>query len=171
MNYIFAIIMCVFLIGALKTKKANAEIDEAKKKAEGYKQVLNNGNMSKSPAKPAPKPAPKAPYQGAQKAPSKPATAPAKPISKAPSQNGPQSPFLDAKPSKQLADKNTRFLMEDRNNDWLANQLREEHKAFKRTKDMFNLKIEHSSHCDARYVKQLHANNCDAKTIGTAQGH
>lgn len=47
-------------------------------------------------------------------------------------------------------------LMEDRQNDWLANQLREEHRAFKRTSDMFNLKIEHVAHCDAKLLHQYY---------------
>lgn len=47
-------------------------------------------------------------------------------------------------------------FLEDRNNDWLANQLREEHRAFKKTSEMFDLKIEHVSHCDAKILKQTH---------------
>lgn len=62
-------------------------------------------------------------------------------------------------------------LMDDRNNDWLANQLREEHRAFKRTSEMFELKIEHVSHCDARYIEQFHHRYCDANKIDTARGH
>lgn len=68
------------------------------------------------------------------------------------------------------AEVNHAMLLEDRNNDWLARQLRDEHKAFKDTKDMFDLKIEHSSHCDARYIQQFHHNNCSAGGIDTASG-
>ena len=52
------------------------------------------------------------------------------------------------------------ILCDDRNNDWLARQLREEHKAFKETSEMFDLKIEHASHCDARLMQQFHHRNC-----------
>ena len=62
-------------------------------------------------------------------------------------------------------------LMDDRNNDWLANQLREEHRAFKKTSEMFELKIEHVAHCDARYIEQFHHRYCDANKIDTARGH
>lgn len=61
-------------------------------------------------------------------------------------------------------------LMEDREHDWLANQLKAEHRAFKNTQDMFDLKIEHSSHCDARYLKQTHHSECDANKVDTATG-
>ena len=65
---------------------------------------------------------------------------------------------------------NRTMLLEDRNNDWLARQLRDEHKAFKDTKDMFDLKIEHSSHCDAEYIKQFHQKTCSANKVDTASG-
>lgn len=44
-------------------------------------------------------------------------------------------------------------LMDDRENDWLANQLREEHHAFRRISAMFELKSEHAAHCDAKMLK------------------
>lgn len=69
------------------------------------------------------------------------------------------------------AEVNHQMLLEDRENDWLAQQLRDEHKAFKLTKDMFNLKIEHASHCDAKYVKQFHQAQCDANGVDIAKGH
>lgn len=58
-------------------------------------------------------------------------------------------------------------LMDDRENDWLANQLRDEHKAFKQTSAMFDLKIEHVSHCDSRLLSTYHHINCDASGIDT----
>ncbi len=61
-------------------------------------------------------------------------------------------------------------LRDDRNNDWLAQQLREEHKAFKATSEMFDLKIEHASHCDARLLEQFHRRNCTASGIDLANG-
>lgn len=61
-------------------------------------------------------------------------------------------------------------LRDDRNNDWLANQLRDEHRAFKEVSDMFGLKIEHAAHCDARLLRNYHHLNCDARGVDTAQG-
>lgn len=61
-------------------------------------------------------------------------------------------------------------LRDDKNNDWLARQLREEHKAFKATSEMFDLKIEHASHCDARLLEQYHKRNCTASGIDLANG-
>lgn len=61
-------------------------------------------------------------------------------------------------------------LRDDRTNDWLARQLRDEHTAFKKVSDMFGLKIEHSSHCDAQLLKNYHHLNCDAKGIDMAKG-
>lgn len=58
-------------------------------------------------------------------------------------------------------------LLDDRENDWLANQLREEHRAFRRTSDMFDLKIEHVSHCDSKLLANYHHINCDANAIDT----
>lgn len=56
-------------------------------------------------------------------------------------------------------------LKDDRENDWFAKQLREEHQAFKRTSDMFNLKIEHASSCDARMLADFHASHHDADSV------
>lgn len=61
-------------------------------------------------------------------------------------------------------------LRDDRNNDWLAKQLREEHRAFREVSDMFGLKIEHASHCDAKLLRNYHHLNCDAGGIDTAKG-
>lgn len=61
-------------------------------------------------------------------------------------------------------------LRDDRTNDWLARQLRDEHIAFKKASDMFGLKIEHSAHCDAQLLKNYHNLNCDAKGIDMAKG-
>ena len=48
--------------------------------------------------------------------------------------------------SRDMGDaKGSSTLRDDRNNDWLARQLREEHRAFKMTSEMFDLKIEHAS--------------------------
>lgn len=68
------------------------------------------------------------------------------------------------------AEVNHNMLADDRTNDWLARQLRDEHLAFKQTKDMFDLKIEHASHCDAKYIRDFHHRECDAQRIDTASG-
>ena len=73
--------------------------------------------------------------------------------------------------SRDMGDsKGSSVLRDDRNNDWLARQLREEHRAFKETSEMFDLKIEHASHCDARFIEQFHRRNCDARGVDLANG-
>lgn len=72
--------------------------------------------------------------------------------------------------SRDMGDKKSSVLKDDKNNDWLAQQLREEHRAFKMTSEMFDLKIEHASHCDARLLAQFHKQNCDANSIDLANG-
>ncbi len=59
------------------------------------------------------------------------------------------------------------ILKDDRNNDWLAMQLREEAKARVRVSDMFQMKIEHSNKCDAEFIRRFHESNCDANGIDT----
>ena len=66
--------------------------------------------------------------------------------------------------------RNSSVLRDDKTNDWLARQLREEHRAFKATSEMFDLKIEHASHCDARLIEQFHRRTCDAHGIDLANG-
>lgn len=59
------------------------------------------------------------------------------------------------------------ILKDDRNNDWLAMQLREEAKAVARISDMFQMKIEHSNKCEAEFIRRFHESNCDADGIDT----
>lgn len=59
-------------------------------------------------------------------------------------------------------------IRDNRGNDWLSQQLREEHAAFKRTSEMFDLKREHAASCDARRVALEHYEHCDA--AGVDQG-
>ena len=61
--------------------------------------------------------------------------------------------------SRDMGDRKGAVLRDDRNNDWLAQQLRDEHRAFKATSEMFDLKIEHASHCDARLLEQFYKRN------------
>ena len=73
--------------------------------------------------------------------------------------------------SRDMGDsKGSSTLRDDRNNDWLARQLRDEHKAFKATSEMFDLKIEHASHCDAKLLEQFHKRNCSAEGVDLANG-
>ena len=57
--------------------------------------------------------------------------------------------------------------MEDRSNDWLAKELREEKRALSRLSEMFEQQMEHKTHCDARILKEYHLNNCDAGGVDT----
>lgn len=50
--------------------------------------------------------------------------------------------------------------LEDRDNDWLASQLREERRSDNRMSDMFDLKEEHANNCDAYAIKREHERNC-----------
>ncbi len=73
--------------------------------------------------------------------------------------------------SRDMGDsRNSSVLRDDRANDWLAQQLREEHRAFRVTSEMFDLKIEHASHCDAKLMEQFHRKYCDASGIDLANG-
>lgn len=59
------------------------------------------------------------------------------------------------------------ILKDDRNNDWLAMQLREEARARIRVSDMFQMKLEHSNKCEAEFIRRFHESNCDANGIDT----
>ncbi len=60
-------------------------------------------------------------------------------------------------------------LMDDREHDWLARQLRDERVAKYKMSEMFELKREHAANCDAEMLKRFHAENCDADGIDTAR--
>ncbi len=60
-------------------------------------------------------------------------------------------------------------LMDDREHDWLAGQLRDERAAKRRMSDMFDLKMEHAHNCEAEMLRQFHASNCDANQVDTAR--
>lgn len=61
-------------------------------------------------------------------------------------------------------------LHDDKTNDWLARQLRDEHKAFRMTSEMFDLKIEHASHCDARLLAQFQGKYRNFHGVDTGTG-
>ena len=62
-------------------------------------------------------------------------------------------------------------LLENRENDWLARQLREEAVSAKRFSAMYGLKRMHEANCPARSLRNEHRENCDAEGIdsGTAR--
>jgi len=60
--------------------------------------------------------------------------------------------------------------MEDRQNDWLAKELREEKRAQARINEMFQLKATNKRDCQAEMIRDFHRANCDAEGIDTAAG-
>lgn len=50
-------------------------------------------------------------------------------------------------------------LRDDRNNDWLARQLREEKRSLGLMREMFDLKAEHANSCEAEMLKRFHEDN------------
>ena len=64
--------------------------------------------------------------------------------------------------------------MEDRKNDWMAKQLRDEKIAYYAVRRMFDFKYDaktdHMENCDARAIKTEHHANCDADRRDTGAG-
>lgn len=56
-------------------------------------------------------------------------------------------------------------LMDDRANDWMAKQLKDEAIAMVKVSDMFNIKQEHANKCDAEFIRRFHESTCDAEGI------
>ena len=61
-------------------------------------------------------------------------------------------------------------MLEDRENDWLARQRREEAATERRFSAMYGLKRMHEENCPARNLRDEHRRNCDATSIDTAKG-
>lgn len=59
------------------------------------------------------------------------------------------------------------MLKDDRQHDWLAHQMAEERVAMRRMSDMFALKMEHQSSCEAELIRQFHQDHCDAGEVDT----
>ena len=74
-----------------------------------------------------------------------------------------------ATPKTYKSERATHTMMEDRSNDWLANQLSEERKALYRTNSMFGQQMEHRQVCDAKMLKEYHLANCNADGIDLAE--
>ena len=64
--------------------------------------------------------------------------------------------------------KNAR-MMDDRSNDWLAKQLREERVSFYRMSAMFDLKTSHKNSCEAEMIRRFHEDNCDAGVVDAGE--
>ena len=56
-------------------------------------------------------------------------------------------------------------LKDDRSNDWMARQLRDEAIAMVKVSDMFKLKQTHMNNCDAEFIKRFHESSCDANGV------
>lgn len=72
---------------------------------------------------------------------------------------------VNNKPGVNLKSQESMTLKDDRSNDWMAKQLRDEALAMARVSDMFKLKQSHMSNCDADFIKRFHESNCDANGI------
>ena len=74
--------------------------------------------------------------------------------------------------SQQKADSTVRTyrMLEDRENDWLARQRREEAATERRFSAMYGLKRMHEANCPARNLRDEHRRSCDATSIDTAKG-
>ena len=59
-------------------------------------------------------------------------------------------------------------LMEDRKNDWLARQMREEERILRRG-DLMDLGAGHSRQCAADLLKMYHVESCDANGIDNGE--
>lgn len=70
-----------------------------------------------------------------------------------------------AKQSKGGRDSNIFEGLEDRRNDWLAQQLAEERKAQKLVSDMFIMQMQHEMMCESDRVRREHERHCDADGI------
>ena len=68
-------------------------------------------------------------------------------------------------PVKTAKDSAGMILKDDKTNDWLARQLRDEARAMNVLSDMFQLKAEHSNSCDAEFIRRFHESNCDTHGV------
>lgn len=61
-------------------------------------------------------------------------------------------------------------IKDDRGNDWLARQMREEKRSFALMREMFGLKAHNGNVCDAELLREFHRHTCEAEGIDTAAG-
>lgn len=74
---------------------------------------------------------------------------------------------VNNKTAVNLKSQESMTLKDDRSNDWMARQLRDEAVAMAKVSDMFKLKQSHMNNCDAEFIKRFHESNCDADGIDT----
>jgi hypothetical protein len=72
---------------------------------------------------------------------------------------------VNNKTAVNLKSQESMTLKDDRSNDWMARQLRDEAIAMAKVSDMFKLKQSHMNNCDAEFIKRFHESNCDADGI------
>jgi hypothetical protein len=60
-------------------------------------------------------------------------------------------------------------MCDDRENDWMTNQLREEHRDYNKVSEMFGLKIEHSHSCDAEMLRRFYGSGRDMSVIDSGE--
>ena len=75
------------------------------------------------------------------------------------------------KPQNTEKDRKSYRMLEDRENDWLARQRREEAASERRFSAMYGLKRMHEANCPAYNLREEHRENCDANgvDIGTVR--
>jgi|GEM_PF-5960792 len=72
--------------------------------------------------------------------------------------------------NKQLFNNNpSSILTDDRANDWMARELKEERASEYRMRIMFDLHAEHHSSCEAEMIRRFHEDNCSANDVDTVE--
>lgn len=80
------------------------------------------------------------------------------------------SKSVSAKPDKAKYDGMAAFRsLENRNNDWLARQLREEKQKERLYSEMYGLKRRHEENCPADRLRREHEKSCDADGVDTGR--
>ena len=77
---------------------------------------------------------------------------------------------VSSKPDKAKYDGMAAFRsLENRNNDWLARQLREEKQKERLYSEMYGLKRRHEENCPADRLRREHEKSCDADGVDTGR--
>lgn len=61
-------------------------------------------------------------------------------------------------------------LRDDRYNDWLARQMRDERNSLAKLREMFGFRMQGRGISDAELLKEFHSGHCDAGGVDRAQG-
>ena len=75
----------------------------------------------------------------------------------------PNNTYYTQKRPERVNIKSLGTMLEDRDNDWLAQQLRSEQKSQRVVSDMFQLRQEHFSNCEAEEIHTRHVDACNAE--------